>query len=88
MKKNNNNKQKGDSSVKVIVRVRPTLSIEAGTENVVSIGPDVPNLPFRTNQSPSKPMNTTRSKPSLIWPSVERRTRRKYFRAWRPRLDN
>ena len=41
MKKSNINKNKSDSSVKVIIRVRPMISIEAGTENVVNIGEDV-----------------------------------------------
>lgn len=35
MQKSDNNKQRTESSVKVIIRVRPLLSIEANTTKIV-----------------------------------------------------
>lgn len=39
MQKSDNNNS--DSTVKVFIRVRPLISIEENSRNIVSIGPDV-----------------------------------------------
>lgn len=50
MKKSHKKKPKEESSVKVIIRVRPMISIEAGSENVVTIGADVSGYICRKGQ--------------------------------------
>lgn len=41
MIKNGNSKENGENTVKVLIRVRPLISIEYESRFIVSIGPDV-----------------------------------------------